>query len=169
MKIHYVCAAIAGALCANITTLGFAADALPEIDPLSPIYEVKVEPNVSYDDVVTSLKVAAEGKNFVNPANFPIAEHIRKRDPNFVGVLEVHAYCNLGLGAVIMQDHPEFAVFAPCRIALYQKRNQLYLALDRPTFDLKYISHPTERAQKAAIEVEKTLIEIMDKARKGEI
>lgn len=142
---------------------------MPQIDMNSAIYQVPVEPNVSYEDVLLSLKIAAEGMNFVNPANFPIAEHMKLRGVEPEGVLETHAYCNLGLGAEIMLDHPEFVVFAPCRIAIYHKKGQLYLALDRPTFDLKSIKNPTPRAQKAAQELENVLIKMLDKARKGDI
>jgi uncharacterized protein (DUF302 family) len=145
------------------------AEPMPPVDPSTPIYEVKVEPGVSYDDVVTSMKVAAEGKNFVSPASFPLGQHIKDRGIPLQGVLEVRSYCNLGLGAEILLDHPEFAVFAPCRIAIYEKQGQLYLALDRPSFDLKYIKNPSDRAIKAARELEDTLIWIMDKARKGDI
>jgi hypothetical protein len=44
----------------------------------------------------------------------------------------------------------------------------LFIALDRPTFDLKSIKNPTERAKKSAQELETTLLQIMDKARKGD-
>lgn len=145
------------------------AEPMPPVDQATPIYEVKVEPGVSYDDVITSLKVAAEGKNFVSPASFPLGQHIKERGLPLQGILEVRSYCNLGLGAEILLDHPEFAVFAPCRIAIYEKQGQLYLALDRPSFDLKYIKNPTARAIKAAQQLEDTLIWIMDKARKGDI
>ena len=67
-----------------------------------------------------------------------------------------------------MLDHPEFAVFAPCRIAIYQKQGQLYLGLDRPTHDLKSIRNPTARAQKAAQMLEDALVDIMQKASRGE-
>jgi uncharacterized protein (DUF302 family) len=147
----------------------FAAKPLPPIDFNQAIYAVPVEPNVSYDDVITSLKVISEGMNFVNPANFPIGEHMKQRGQAPQGVLEVRAFCNLGMGAEIMLDHPEFVVFAPCRIGVYEQKSQLYLAIDRPTYDLKSIKNPTPRAQKAAQELENTLIQIIDKARKGDI
>jgi uncharacterized protein (DUF302 family) len=133
------------------------------------IYEIAVAPGVSYEDVVLSLKVISEGKNFVNPAIFPLGEHMKARGQDPGGPLEVHALCNLSLGAEIMLDHPEFAVFAPCRIALYQKQGQLYLGLDRPTFDLKSIKNPTDRARRAAQALEDTLIDIMQKASRGDI
>jgi len=152
-----------------LSTLVIAASPMPLIDQSIAIYEVPVEPGVSYDDVIESLKVVSEGKNFVNPANFPIGENLRKRGLNPEGPLEVHALCNLGLGGEIMLDHPEFAVFAPCRIALYQKQGKLFLALDRPTFDLKSIKNPTPRAEHAAQELENTLIDIIEKARRGEL
>ena len=112
--------------------------------------------------------------NFVNPANFPIAENMKKRGIDPQGVKEVRSFCNLSLGTEIMLDHPEFLVFAPCRIAIYEKPDankklKLYLALDRPTFDLKSIKNPTPRAQKAAHELENKLLEMMDKASKGDI
>lgn len=141
---------------------------MPAIDPNTAIYEVAVEPGVSYDAVIDSLKSISEGMNFVNPANFPIAEHMKKRGLTPEGPLEVRAFCNLGLGAEIMIDHPEFVVFAPCSIAIYQKKGKLYLALDRPTYDLKSIKNPTPRAQKAAQALEDALISIIEKARKGE-
>jgi uncharacterized protein (DUF302 family) len=147
---------------------------MPSIDPNSAIYEVPVNDGVSYQDVIDSLKSVSEGMNFVNPANFPIGDHIKARGVDPQGVKEVHALCNLTMGTEIMLDHPEFLVFAPCRIALYEKPNanqklKLFLGLDRPTFDLKSIKNPTERARKSAQELEDALITLMDKARRGDI
>lgn len=156
---------IAGLL---FSALAAAASPMPPIDPNTAIYEVPVEPGVSYEDVVDSLKVVSEGMNFVNPANFPIGENMKKRGLSPEGPLETHALCNLSLGGEIMLDHPEFVVFAPCRVGLYQKQGKLFLAIDRPTYDLKSIRNPTLRAQKAAQELEDSLISIIEKARKGE-
>ncbi|MGB7815464.1 MAG: DUF302 domain-containing protein [Methylotenera sp.] len=147
---------------------------LPDIDLSNAIYEVPVNEGVSYQDVIDSLKSVSEGMNFVNPANFPIGEHMKLRGVDPQGVKEVHSFCNLSMGTEIMLDHPEFLVFAPCRIALYEKpdankKMKLFLALDRPTFDLKSIKNPTERAKKSAQELEDALIKLIDKARKGEI
>ncbi|MCB5184507.1 DUF302 domain-containing protein [Methylobacillus gramineus] len=142
---------------------------MPVVNPGSGLYEVAVEPGVTYEDVVDSLKVVSEGENFVNPANLPIGEHLRVRGQAPEGPLEVRAFCNLGLGAEIMLDHPEFVTFAPCRIAIYQRNHQLYLGLARPTFDLQSIHNPTPRAQKAAQELERILLHIIDKARQGDI
>ena len=147
---------------------------MPAIDPTSAVYEVAVNEGVSYQDVVDSLKSVSEGMNFVNPANFPIGDHIKLRGIDPQGVKEVHALCNLTMGTDIMLDHPEFLVFAPCRIALYEKPDankklKLFLGLDRPTFDLKSIKNPTERAKKSAQELENALILLMSKARKGDL
>lgn len=145
----------------------------PGINPNSALYEVAVQDGVSHQDVVDSLKSLSEGMNFVNPANFPIGENMKKRDIDPQGVKEVYSYCNLSMGTEIILDHPEFLVFAPCRIALYEKPNenqemQLYLGLDRPTYDLKSIQNPTERAQKAAQELEDAMIELMHRASEGD-
>jgi uncharacterized protein (DUF302 family) len=133
------------------------------------IFEVQVKDGVSYQDVLDSLKSVSEGMNFVNPANFPIADHIKARGIDPRGVKEVHSYCNLSLGTEIFLDHPEFLVFAPCRVAIYEKQSKLYIGLARPTYDLKNIKNPTPRAQKAAQELEGALILLVTKASKGEI
>jgi len=140
---------------------------------VSALYEVEVQDGVSHEDVVDSLKSLSEGMNFVNPANFDIGENMAKRDIDPQGVKEVYSYCNLSLGTEIILDHPEFLVFAPCRIALYEKPDankqmKLYLGLDRPTIDLKSIKNPTPRAQKAAQELEDALIDLMQKASEGD-
>lgn len=150
-----------------------ASLSMPAVDQTTAIYELPVHEGVTYQDVVDSLKSLSEGKNFVNPANFPIAEHIQKRGIDSQGIKEVHSFCNLSLGTEIFLDHPEFLVFAPCRIAIYEKpdahqKRKLFIALARPTFDLKSIKNPTLRAQKAAQELENTLLEMMDKASKGD-
>ena len=44
---------------------------------------------------------------------------------------QVHAVCNLGMGTEIMLDHPEFIVFAPCRIAIYEKPDACLLYTSR--------------------------------------
>jgi uncharacterized protein (DUF302 family) len=147
---------------------------MPDINLESAVYEVQVADGVSYQDVVDSLKSVSEGMNFVNPANFPIGDHIKQRGIDPQGVKEVHALCNLTMGTEIMLDHPEFLVFAPCRIALYEKpdadkKMKLFLGLDRPTFDLQSIKNPTERARKSAQELEDALILLISKARNGDI
>jgi uncharacterized protein (DUF302 family) len=151
-----------------------AAGGMPEVNQNSAIYEVPVNDGVSYQDVVDSLKSVSEGMNFVNPANFPIGEHMKLRGIDPQGIKEVHSFCNLSMGTEIMLDHPEFLVFAPCRVALYEKLDankniKLFIGLDRPTFDLKSIKNPTERAKKSAQELEDALIKLMDKARRGDI
>ena len=138
------------------------------------IYEVQVADGVSYQDVVDSLKSVSEGMNFVNPANFPIGEHMKLRGVDPQGVKEVHSFCNLSMGTEIILDHPEFLVFAPCRIALYEKPDsnkkiKLFIGLARPTVDLKNIKNPTERAVKSAQQLEDALIQLIEKARKGDI
>lgn len=146
---------------------------MPDVDLDNAIYEVPVQPGVSYQDLVDSLKSISEGMNFVNPANFPIGDHMKQRGQDPQGVKEVRTFCNLSMGTEIILDHPEFLVFAPCRLAIYEKadasgKRQLYLGLDRPTHDLKNIKQPTARAQASAQQLEDALIQLMEKARRGD-
>ncbi|HEY9277756.1 MAG TPA: DUF302 domain-containing protein [Methylotenera sp.] len=153
--------------------IGKVRPGMPAIDPDTAIYELPVNEGVSYQDVVDSLKSLSEGLNFVNPANFPIGEHMKLRGVDPQGIKEVRSFCNLSMGTEIILDHPEFLVFAPCRIAIYEKPDannklKLYIAMDRPTYDLKSIKNPTERARISAQGLETVMLEIMDRARKGD-
>ena len=111
--------------------------------------------------------------NFVNTGNFHIGESMKKRNVDPQGIKEVRSFCNLTMGTEIILDHPEFLIFAPCRIAIYEKldannKMKLYLGLDRPTYDLKSIHNPTERAKKAAQALEDALIELIHRASEGD-
>jgi uncharacterized protein (DUF302 family) len=167
------CAANKPVAIANHEMIGKVRPGMPAIDPSTAIYELAVNEGVSYQDVIDSLKSLSEGLNFVNPANFPIGEHMKLRGVDPQGMKDVRSFCNLSMGTEIILDHPEFLVFAPCRIAIYEKPDannklKLYIAMDRPTYDLKSIKNPTERARKSAQELETVLLEIMDRARKGD-
>lgn len=167
------CAANKSVAVVNNEMIGKVRPGMPAIDPGTAIYELAVNEGVSYQDVIDSLKSLSEGLNFVNPANFPIGEHMKLRGVDPQGMKDVRSFCNLSMGTEIILDHPEFLVFAPCRIAIYEKPDvnnklKLYIAMDRPTYDLKSIKNPTERAKKSAQELETVLLEIMDRARKGD-
>ena len=153
---------------------GSTKDDATSLDTNNAIYQVQVADGVSYQDVVDSLKSVSEGMNFVNPANFPIGDHIKLRGIDPQGIKVVHSFCNLTMGTDIFLDHPEFLVFAPCRIAVYEKPDanqklKLFIGLARPSYDLKSIHNPTERAQKAAKQLEDALILLLNKAAKGDI
>ena len=164
----------AGLQANNHKAFGDAAKASAVSDSNNAIYQVQVADGVSYQDVVDSLKSVSEGMNFVNPANFPIGDHIKLRGIDPQGIKVVHSFCNLTMGTDIFLDHPEFLVFAPCRIAVYEKPDanqklKLFIGLARPSYDLKSIHNPTERAQKAAKQLEDALILLLNKAAKGDI
>jgi uncharacterized protein (DUF302 family) len=167
------CAANKPVAIGNHEMIGKVRVGMPAIDPSTAIYELPVNDGVSYQDVIDSLKSLSEGLNFVNPANFPIGEHMKLRGVDPQGMKDVRSFCNLSMGTEIILDHPEFLVFAPCRIAIYEKPDannklKLFIAMDRPTYDLKSIKNPTERARKSAQQLETVLLEIMDRARKGD-
>lgn len=150
------------------------SNGLPAIDLNSAIYELPVKEGVSYQDILDSLKSLSAGMNLVNSGNIPISEYMKLRGIDPQGIKDVHTICNLSMGIDVMLDHPEFLVFAPCRIAVYEKLDAnnkltLFLGLDRPTYDLKSIKNPTVRAQKSAQELEDALIRLMEKASRGDI
>ena len=92
------CAANKPVAAPNNEMIGKIRPGMPAIDPATAIYELPVNEGVSYQDVVDSLKSLSEGLNFVNPANFPIGEHIKLRGVDPQGIKEVRSFCNLSIG-----------------------------------------------------------------------
>lgn len=133
------------------------------------IYEVAIQPGVTRDDILTSLKSNAQNLNMVSPASFLLNDHLKERGEAIPGYLEVHSYCSLGMGAEIFREYPQFSVYAPCRIALYTRNGKDYLGMARPTVDLEKIPNVSPHAKTIMHKMEDMLIEIMNKAAKGEI
>ena len=71
--------------------------------------------------------------------------------------------CNPGLAKQVLEDNPGLGLLLPCTIAVYEKENEKYISLARPTSMLAMASD--QNFQFAGEEIEKNLIKAIDDAK----
>ena len=76
---------------------------------------------------------------------------------------ELMEVCNPNLAKQVLDANPDFGLLLPCTIAVYQKENENYISLARPTSLLTMTSG--QNFQFNGEEIEKNLIKIIDKVK----
>lgn len=77
--------------------------------------------------------------------------------PNNYRLMEV---CNPNLAKQVLDVNPDLGLLLPCTIAVYQKDNENYISLARPTFLLSIASE--QNLKFSGEEIEDNLIKIID-------
>ncbi|MGH1522000.1 MAG: DUF302 domain-containing protein [Nitrosopumilus sp.] len=77
--------------------------------------------------------------------------------PNNYRLMEV---CNPNLAKQVLDVNPDLGLLLPCTIAVYQKDNENYISLARPTFLLSMASE--QNLKFSGEEIEDNLIKIID-------
>jgi uncharacterized protein (DUF302 family) len=88
-------------------------------------HKIKARPGLSFDDVLDSMMLAANKRNFKY-----VGSNLMWKD--FQAVLgdkeapriEVHSFCDIAVGRDLLKISPEFLVFLPCRIAIMEDANK---------------------------------------------
>ncbi len=71
--------------------------------------------------------------------------------------------CNPNLAKQVLESNPDLGLLLPCTIAVYQKENENYISLARPTSLLAMASE--QNFQFTGEEIESNLIKIIDSAK----
>ena len=80
--------------------------------------------------------------------------------PNNYRLLEV---CNPNLAKQVLDANPDLGLLLPCTIAVYQKNNEKYISLAKPT---SLLSMASENSLKfSGEEIEDSLIKVIEKSR----
>lgn len=71
--------------------------------------------------------------------------------------------CNPGTAKQALESDPEIGLLLPCTIAVYQKNNENFISLARPTSLLANIKD--DRLDKIGIEIEQKLVDVIEKSK----
>jgi uncharacterized protein (DUF302 family) len=139
------------------------------------VYKVKADPGLSFDDVLDSMKLAANKLNFKH-----VGENLMYKD--FRAVLgdkdapriEVHSFCDIAVGRALLKISPEFVAFLPCRIAVMEDadKNIWLLMID---WDMNWVAGYegqmglSPELEKGAREINDKMKQIINAAAKGEL
>lgn len=105
----------------------------------------KAEAGISFDDVVESMKVRANKRNFKLVGHSPLSKDVAaiSGDKNTPRV-EIFSFCDAMVAREIVDAVPEFIAFLPCRIAVMEdaKKEIWLVTLDWDVRWLDTSNHP---------------------------
>jgi uncharacterized protein (DUF302 family) len=133
------------------------------------IRRVKVDKDVTNQDVEDALQSIATERGIKSIGMFPLSAEIKARTGKDRGFLKIFSYCNPMIAVDFVDYSMAFAAFLPCRIALVEDKNGdrwLYAMAMEIMIEGGHTLSP--EMLKKANNVRDTIYEMMDKAAIGE-
>jgi len=113
--------------------------------------------NQAVEDVTASLKEVGFG--ILGTLNFK--EILQKKGLEFKEEYQLLEVCNPSAAKQALESNPEIGLLLPCTIAVYQKNNENFISLARPTALLANIHD--DRLDKFGQEMEQKLVSAIQK------
>lgn len=91
-------------------------------------HKVKAKPGVSFDDVVTSMKLRANFHNYKYVGHAPMSKDVEAVTGKPSPRVEVFSFCDSVVARRLLDYAPELIAFLPCRIAVLEDaKKQIWL------------------------------------------
>lgn len=121
-------------------------------------YTVVTKKNI--DDVVSNLTENLKEIGFGVLETLDFKKILEEKGLEFSNNYKIMEICNPKLAKQVLEANPDLGLFLPCTIAVYQKENENYISLARPTSILNMASE--ENLKSMGKEIESNLIKIID-------
>ena len=133
------------------------------------IRRVKVNPEVSNNDVEEALESIATERGIKPVGILPLSDEINARTGGKRGYIKIFSYCNPMIAGDFVDYSMAFGAFLPCRIALLEDKNGdrwLYAMAMELMIEGGHTLSP--EMLKKANNVRKTIYDMMDMAAEGD-
>ena len=112
-----------------------------------------------FDLVINDLKDSIIDSNFriINESN--IYKGLGARDVQ-MGEYTIIEFCNLTLAEKVLKGDLRFGLLMPCRVSVYEDKDEVVLMTLRPTFIVRYLGDQSLAG--IAEDIERQLVDIMD-------
>jgi uncharacterized protein (DUF302 family) len=136
--------------------------------------KMKAAEGVTFDDIIEAMDLKANDVNFKKTAHSKIWKDVAAISGVPTTRIEVLHYCDAIVGRRMLDFSPEFSVFIPCRIAVYEDANgEIWImTLD---WDVSWItqawqpgSQIGDQLQQDAVRIRDAMTQIMEAGAKGE-
>jgi len=125
---------------------------------MSFTHTVKTQKNI--DDVITDLIKELKEINFGVLETLDFKKILYEKGLEFSDNYKLLEVCNPHLAKQVLEANPDLGLLLPCTIAVYQKDNENFISLARPT---SLISMASDQNLKfSGEEIENNLIRIID-------
>lgn len=130
-------------------------------------YEVQVKDNI--ESVKQALVSALEAKNYMIISVLNVQEALQGRGISAKPV-QLIEFCNLVKAYAVTHTTPEFELFAPCRLALFEKDGNTIVMVMRPSFIATVLPQETlSKEGKAALhEFDQDMRDILTSLARGD-
>lgn len=124
-------------------------------------YTVKTQKtiNQAVEDITASLKEAGFG--VLETLNFK--EILQKKGLDFKDEYRLLEVCNPSAAKQVLESNPEIGLLLPCTVAVYQKNNENWISLAKPTSLLANIKD--RQLDKFGEEIEQKLVQAIQKVK----
>ena len=128
---------------------------------MSFTHTVKTQKNV--DDAVSDLSAELKEIGFGVLETLDFKKILVDKGLEFEDNYSLMEVCNPKLAKQVLETNPDLGLLLPCTIAVYQKDNENYISLARPTH---YFPMASENNLKfSGEEIEDNLIKVIEKAK----
>ena len=125
---------------------------------MSFTYTIKTHKNI--DDTITNLTKGLKEINFEVLETLDFKKILSEKGLEFSDSYKLLEVCNPHLAKQVLEANPDLGLLLPCTIAVYQKNNENFISLARPTSLLSMASD--ENLKFSGEEIEKNLIRIIE-------
>ena len=128
---------------------------------MSLTHTVKTQKNV--DDAVSDLSTELKEIGFGVLETLDFKKILVDKGLEFEDNYRLMEVCNPKLAKQVLETNPDLGLLLPCTIAVYQKDNENYISLARPTSLLSMASE--NNLKFSGEEIEDNLIKVIEKAK----
>lgn len=122
-----------------------------------------VKTKKSIDDVILDLTQELKEIGFGVLETLDFKKILTDKGLEFADNYRLMEVCNPNLAKQVLEANPDLGLLLPCTIAVYQKNNENYISLARPTSLLSMASE--NNLKFSGEEIEENLIRIIEKAK----
>jgi len=133
------------------------------------VWKRQVSEGITFEEVHESIKTIAQENNIKDVGFLPLGDQVTAMNGKPWRKLNIYLYCN-PLTAQKMVDHSDaYAAYLPCRVSLLEdKQGKLWIY----SLDMDMMIHGGKtlppKLLKEAIEVKRIILDVLDRASKGD-
>jgi uncharacterized protein (DUF302 family)/predicted small secreted protein len=135
---------------------------------IATTWERKVKAGVSADDVAEILRSVAIERNMKEVGILPLSKELEARSGHKEKHLTVYSYCSPSIAREMVDFSPHMAAFLPCRVSVVEKEDGLWLYTLNMDMMVKMGRKLPSPLKEHAMSVRDTMLEMMERASKGE-
>ncbi len=136
--------------------------------------KLKAKPGLAFDEIIESMDLKANDVNFKKTGHSKIWQDISAITGVPTTRVEVLQYCDAAVGRRMLDVSPEFVIFIPCRIAVYEDANEdiWLMTMDWDVSWLSFVWHDdsklSDQLKQDAERIRTAMRKIMEAGASGE-